>query len=178
MGSRAWRPQLSWPQTVEVTILMRLSEQDRMELEAVLAPFISDELVRSMASFRQHGTVSTLDHCYGVCEMSWWICRRLHIRADMLSLAVGALLHDFYLYDWHGAGWRHSYRHAEIARHNAVARFGVDERTQDVIACHMWPIGMAHVPHTREAVVVCVADKLVSIHETLRCRKSGRRACC
>lgn len=156
---------------------MRLSEREHAELEAILAPFERDDRVRSMANFMQHGSVNTLDHCHGVCEASWWICRRLHIRADMRSLAVGALLHDFYLYDWHDEGWRHSYRHPEIARRNAATHFGVNEHTQAIIRCHMWPIGLTHVPRTREALVVCVADKLVSIHETLCCRQGGRRVC-
>lgn len=156
---------------------MQLSKEERTELETILEPYAQDALVQSMAGFVQHGSVSTLDHCHNVCEVSWWMCRRLHLEADPQVLAVGALLHDFYLYDWHGAGWRHSYRHAERARRIAASHFGVDTRTQDVIRCHMWPFGITHVPRSREAVVVSLADKYVSLHETLFSRRKVRRIC-
>ena len=146
---------------------MRLREEERAELDAVLAPYEADERVQSMGHFVQHGRVSTLEHCRSVCALSWWLCKRLHLKVNEQVLVAGALLHDFYLYDWHGAGWRHSYRHAERARRNAVEYFGIDARTQAVIRCHMWPIGITHIPRSREAVLVSIADKCVSLHETL-----------
>jgi uncharacterized protein len=102
-----------------------------------------------------------------VARTSLWLSRKLHLNVDTQPMLVGALLHDFFLYDWHGAGWRHSYRHAERARRNAVAHFDVDEQTQHVIRGHMWPMGITHVPVTREAVLVNLSDKYNSLHETL-----------
>lgn len=156
---------------------MRLTADEREQLEATLAPYEGDSEVRRMASFVQHGSVDTLSHCRSVAEVSWWLAHRLHANVDRTSLLVGALLHDFYLYDWHGAGWRHSYRHAECARRNAAQRFDVDRHTQQVIRCHMWPISITHVPSTREALLVCIADKYVSLHETLFQRHRRRTVC-
>ena len=156
---------------------MRLTADERRQLEDTIAPYANDEDVLRMASYVQHGTVDTLSHCRSVAEVSWWLARRLHLKVNRTSLLVGALLHDFYLYDWHGAGWRHSYRHAECARRNAAAHFGIDERTQQVIRCHMWPISITHVPRTREAVLVCLSDKYVSLHETLLQRRKRRTVC-
>lgn len=156
---------------------MRLSTEERATLEATLTPYVRNRLVQSMSSYVQHGVVNTLDHCRSVAEVSLWLARRLHLNVDTNALLVGACLHDFYLYDWHGAGWRHSYRHAARARENAVKYFDVDERTQQVIRCHMWPLGITHVPHSREAVIVCLADKYVSLHETLFQRNQRRRIC-
>lgn len=156
---------------------MHLSAKERKELREILEPYTSNEKVRSMRSYCQHGVVSTLDHCQSVADVSWWTAKRLRLPVDAESLLVGAFLHDFYLYDWHGSGWRHSYRHAERARENAVAHFGVNAQTQHVIRCHMWPIGITHLPRTREARIVCLADKLVSLHETLFQRRKRRRIC-
>lgn len=144
-----------------------LTTTERERIAGVLAPYLADDKVRSMAHFVQHGSVSTLEHCQSVAALAWYLNERLHLHADEEVLLVGALLHDFYLYDWHGSGWRHSYRHAEAARRNAVSHFGVGRRTQHVIRCHMWPLGITHVPHTREAILVSIADKIVSLHETL-----------
>lgn len=146
---------------------MRLTKEDQQALNTTLAPYLADDAVRQMASYTQHGTVSTLSHCMNVARTSLWLSRKLHLNVDTQTMLVGALLHDFFLYDWHGAGWRHSYRHAERARRNAVAHFDVDEQTQHVIRCHMWPMGIAHVPVTREAVLVNLSDKYNSLHETL-----------
>ena len=156
---------------------MHLTADERAQLEETIAPFVDDADVRRMATYVQHGSVDTLSHCRSVAEVSWWLACRLHMRVDREALLVGALLHDFYLYDWHGAGWRHSYRHAEHARRNAAAHFGVDEQTQRVIRCHMWPIGITHVPRTREAVIVCLADKYASLHETLFQRRRQYAIC-
>jgi uncharacterized protein len=153
---------------------MRLTKEDQQALSATLAPYLADEAVQQMASYTQHGTVSTLDHCKSVARLSLWICRRLHLRVNTNALLVGALLHDFYLYDWHGSGWRHSYLHPERARANAVAQFGVDEPTQHVIRCHMWPLGITHVPTTKEAIVVNIADKIVSLRETVLMRRERK----
>ena len=146
---------------------MRLTKEDQQALNTTLAPYLSDDTVQQMASYTQHGTVSTLAHCMNVARTSLWLSRKLHLDVDTQTMLVGALLHDFFLYDWHGAGWRHSYRHAESARRNAVAHFDVDEQTQHVIRCHMWPMGITHVPVTREAILVNLSDKYNSLYETL-----------
>jgi len=156
---------------------MRLSEEDQRTFEETLAPYLATPEVRQMASYTQHGTVSTLAHCLGVARMALWLNRALRLQADTDTLLVGALLHDFYLYDWHGSGWQHSYRHAERARKNALHHFQVGGQVQHVIRCHMWPLGITHVPRTREAILVSIADKCMSLHETLFRRKGGGRPC-
>lgn len=154
-----------------------LTNDEQHMLSTTLAPYERSEAVRQMDAYSQHGTVSTLDHCRSVARLSLWICRRLHLRVNTNTLLVGALLHDFFLYDWHGSGWEHSYRHAERARANAVAYFGVDEPTQHVIRCHMWPLGITHVPWSKEAIVVNAADKIVSLRETLFKRRGRKNSC-
>jgi uncharacterized protein len=146
---------------------MRLTKEDQQALNTTLAPYLKTDVVQQMASYTQHGKVSTLSHCMNVARTSLLLSRKLHLNVDEQTMLVGALLHDFFLYDWHGSGWRHSYRHAERARRNAVTHFGVDERTQHVIRCHMWPMGITRVPMTREAILVNLSDKYNSLHETL-----------
>lgn len=162
---------------VTVRSAVHLSEEDQRIYQTTLAPYLASPVVQRMASYTQHGNVSTLGHCLNVAKMSLWLNRALRLRADTNTLLAGALLHDFYLYDWHGSGWRHSYRHPEAARRNAVRYFHANDEVQHVIRCHMWPLGLAHVPHTREAILVSVADKCVSLYETLFKRKGVRRSC-
>ena len=77
---------------------LTLTWQERRELYQMLRPYLKNEKVQQMNTYIQHGSVSTLQHCKYVAEVSCWLNRRLHIGANPHALLVGALLHDFYLY--------------------------------------------------------------------------------
>ena len=54
------------------------------------------------------------------------MAQRLRLRVDMESLIRGALLHDYFLYDWHDGEKEHNlhgFRHAERALRNAERIF-------------------------------------------------------
>ena len=85
------------------------------------------------------------------------------------------MLHDFYLYDWHhkdnGEHDWHGYIHADIASKNAKEYLHADKKVQEIIKSHMWPLNLTKVPKSKEAWIVCVADKCISLKETLGERK-------
>lgn len=152
---------------------------DNNEINAILSDYLSNERVQEMKRFVQHGSVSTYEHCLSVARLSYRIDRALGQRCDPKVLLVGALLHDFYLYDWHdddgGTHRLHGFRHAKTACLNARQCFDIDEKTGRVIESHMWPLNPERVPPFREAWIVCVADKCVSLHETLFGRRPKKR---
>ena len=80
---------------------MQLSVTERERLYAILKKYDQNPKVQQMREFIQHGDVTTYQHCKNVVLVSCWLNHRLHLGADETSLAVGAFLHDFYLYDWH-----------------------------------------------------------------------------
>ena len=80
---------------------MQLSDTERQCLTTILAQYDQHPEVQRMREFIQHGDVTTYQHCKNVVLVSFWLNRRFHLGADETSLAVGAFLHDFYLYDWH-----------------------------------------------------------------------------
>lgn len=83
-------------------------------------------------------------------------------------LTRGALLHDYYLYDWHHCENKaHAVNHPVIALGNAVQDFELSRRERNIIASHMWPLPPTRVPKCREAWIVCMADKVCSLQETL-----------
>lgn len=89
---------------------MQLSVTEREQLYAILEKYDQNPKVQQMREFIQHGDVTTYQHCKNVVLVSCWLNHRLHLGADETSLAVGAFLHDFYLYDWHKKGTEHHFQ--------------------------------------------------------------------
>lgn len=148
------------------------------EFTNTIESIINNDKFMSMKNDRHHAKVSTHEHCEHVaatCEKLARILRIKHI--DKSAMLHGALLHDFYLYDWHkednGEHKWHGYHHADKACKNAVEEFEIGPKEQSIIYSHMWPLNITRVPRSREAWIVCIADKYVSAKETLFRRKDN-----
>jgi uncharacterized protein len=127
-----------------------------------------DQKIKRMKEFVQHGDSSTYDHCVRVAEMSFVLNEKLHLHAKEDELLRGAMLHDYFLYDWHhhDGGGLHGYTHPAMALANAEADFELTEKERNIIRSHMWPLTLFHMPLSREAWLVCLTDKFCSIGET------------
>lgn len=159
---------------------MILTQIENSRLTAILSPYMEDIRACEMRKYIQHGAVSTFQHCVNVARVSFWINRRLKCGSDERALAIGAFLHDFYLYDWHVKDVSHrlhGFSHALAAKNNAVKYFDIGDKEQKIIASHMWPLNITCVPRSREALIVCIADKYCSLVESLAQRKRGRIIC-
>ena len=148
------------------------SEQKRA-IRAIIGDYLADPNVQQMKEYIQHGNVTTWRHVVNVVKMAYILNERLHMNADPSVLLPAALLHDFYLYDWHDRPLSdlHGYRHPARAAANAERYFGAGEPVQAAIRTHMWPFTLFKRPKTKEAWLVCIADKLASMSETLWMRK-------
>ena len=148
--------------------------EENRKIHDHLSDILKNGHVKRMKGFIQHGRVSTYDHCKSVTRLSYRINRALHLHADEGRLLRGAMLHDFYLYDWHhydgGTHRLHGFHHAEVAARNARNLLHVDGKEAEIIRTHMWPLTITKVPRSREAWIVCLADKVCSVRETLLCR--------
>ena len=153
-----------------------MAKSEDREFEEILNKYLEHPEVKKMSEYCAHGNVSVLKHSIAVARCAYDLNRKLKVNADLDTLLVGALLHDFYLYDWHDASIRvplfkmHGFTHPEKARENAVRYFDVDDRVQEVIRCHMWPLTLRSVPKHKEAMLVCMADKMVALKETIQDR--------
>lgn len=125
--------------------------------------------------FIQHGDVSVHEHVRSVARASSSIARALErtgMRIDRRSLIRGALLHDYFLYDWHDpdpSHRLHGFTHPAAALARAEEDFELTDRERNIISRHMFPL--VPVPPTcREAWIVCMADKWCALCETVAAR--------
>lgn len=137
------------------------------QVNKVLLHLSKQTALLQMDQYIQHGDVSCLWHSIAVAYFSLWIFGVLRIRHDKKSLIVGALLHDYFLYDWHdSAKWHrwHGFRHPGFALRNARRDVKLSRRAEDVIKKHMFPLTIKP-PLYRESMMVCIVDKVCSIYE-------------
>lgn len=154
---------------------MKLTHEEHLYFAGCIQDLLDCEEVRSMERFVQHGRISTLQHSLSVAYYSYWLCRRLHARVDARSLIRGALLHDFFLYDWHTAGRKyglHGFTHPATALRNAQRLFSLNDTEKDIIYNHMWPLTIRRLPRKKETLAICAVDKWRSLAETLRLAKA------
>lgn len=125
---------------------------------------------QGLRRYPQHGNASRYEHVLSVGWFSLAIARKLGIRVDERSLVRGALLHDYFLYDWHdvSAGRTfHGFTHAGEALRTAEKAFELNPVERNIIRRHMFPMNPTP-PKYREAWIVSAADKVSALLETLR----------
>lgn len=127
----------------------------------------------------QHGAISVKKHSIQVARQSIKISDLLGIEHNRRDLVRGALLHDYFLYDWHHADKENPHRlrgfhHPARALKNAEREYELTDRQREIIIKHMWPLTIIP-PMCREAWLVTAADKYCSLLETLHLQKGHRR---
>ncbi|PKN68309.1 MAG: hypothetical protein CVU54_15625 [Deltaproteobacteria bacterium HGW-Deltaproteobacteria-12] len=155
---------------IQDKIIMEM--QGRMSFEPEYYEIIQDieqheEFLKLKEYF--HHNSSIYAHVQEVAYLSYRICKFLKL--DYRSAARGALLHDFFLYDWRNHDVpdlpRHKFHgieHPSIALENARKHFAVNEIEADIIRKHMWPLTLVP-PQYKESFIVSFADKYLSSKE-------------
>ena len=131
---------------------------------------LESELYLREREYIQHGDTSTYTHSLCVTYISVSMALKKNKPVDMRSLVRGALLHDYFLYDWHEKNKYHrlhGYTHAKRAMENATKDFALNEKEKGIIFTHMFPLNISRFPSSREARIVCLSDKICAGYETL-----------
>lgn len=135
-----------------------------------------DSRLPETKQYMQHGRVSVYAHCVRVAYTSCYLAARLSVPVDRRALVRGALLHDYFLYDWHKKGEGHSlhgFFHPRKAWENAKRDVALNSIEENIILRHMFPLTVVP-PQFREAWLVCAADKICALRETVQMR-AGKR---
>ena len=140
---------------------------DLKEYNECVAHIINSVQVQKMRDFKHHSVISCYEHSINVSIKSYKLCKLLGF--NYKSAAIGGLLHDLFLYDWHTTkldDGMHGFLHPKIALGNAVKLLELNKIEKDIIIKHMFPLTMVP-PFYRESIVVCLVDKYCAITETL-----------
>lgn len=153
-------------------IPMAISETDAKDIKEILQSLATDPRVLRMDMVKQHRTTTTYQHVLNVAVTCYVLNKILHANSDVNDLLTGAILHDYFLYDWRNndkgvTGFQHSYKHPSIALRNAEKDFEIDDKVKNIIESHMWPYTPFKIPKCREAWLVVLADKICAIEELM-----------
>ena len=121
--------------------------------------------VGSMRRWRHHIMITTYEHSVFVSYIAFRLARRWN--CDCRMAARMGLLHDLYLYDSKSADFgliKQCFKHPATALENARAITDINSQEENIILSHMWPIS-TKAPHSKEAWIVNLADKVCSIME-------------
>lgn len=144
----------------------------RRDMRKYAGDILRSKNFRSSAKNMQHSNISVMKHSMKVAYLALWMNRKFKFKCKEQELTRGALLHDYFLYDWHDKEREnfkrlHGFHHAGTALKNAMKEYELTEIEIDIIKKHMWPLTVVP-PKCREAWVVTTADKVVSTLESLR----------
>ncbi len=128
-------------------------------------------------NYFQHNTTTLFEHSILVAYIAYLVGSKLGL--DTQSIVRGALLHDFFLYDWHTEGKKvkkpihkkHGFKHAKYAYENASFYFTINQKEKDIITKHMFPLNIKP-PIYYESWLVNFVDDYVTFSEYFKNNKN------
>ncbi len=136
------------------------------EFKRLIREIISSDEFRAMKHYRHHVKSNLHDHCIKVAYLCYRHHKRFRPNIPPEELIRGALLHDYYLYDWHdkGASYRfiHGFVHPRAALRQALHRYPkLSYAERDMIRRHMFPMTLIP-PKTHAGWLICFYDKVAA----------------
>ena len=160
----------SFLKTIQEKIILEMEGRKPFEKEyyETVEDILSHEEFLKLKDYFHHNS-SIYSHVHDVAYFSYRICK--YFKLDYRSAARGALLHDFFLYDWRNhdepdlaRNKFHGLAHPAIAVVNAKKHFSINDIEEDIIKKHMWPLTLVP-PKYKESYIVSFADKYLSSRE-------------
>ena len=141
---------------------------NRMAFLSCIEDLLQTPQVQSMRSLPHHPGVNCYEHSVFVAYVAFRLARRWGL--NYRSCARAGLLHDLYLYRWNDQSAHpglQCFDHPVFALRNASRLTSLSKLERNIILAHMWPLAL-HLPRSREAWVVSLADKLCATAEVVQ----------
>ena len=155
----------------------KLSAKEKVFFWEEVRQVCSSSRMNKSRTFYQHGKINMYVHSLRVAYICYYWVKKYHLHVDEKALIRGALLHDYFLYDWHDKEHEHKrphgFFHPSAALCNAKQDFILTRKEENIIQRHMFPLTLIP-PGCKEAWLVCMADKVCSTRETVRERRHDK----
>jgi len=116
----------------------------------------------------EHHGISRMEHSIKISYYSYKIAKKLGM--DYISVARGALLHDFFLDGDERNGRRKfldTFIHPKKALETTLQYFDINKIEKNIIVSHMFPIYLS-IPKYKESILVNFVDKIIGGKELIR----------
>lgn len=140
------------------------------QLSDILAELEQEGRFSLEKCYYQHGNTSVYTHSIQVACTSLYLTRKYNLRVNERALVRGALLHDYFLYDWHNPDNGHPIHgitHPVTAWKNAKTDYTLNKIEENIIRRHMFPFTIIP-PRYKESWIVCLVDKYCALKETIQ----------
>ena len=137
------------------------------EYKKIVKEILRNNEFKKMYYIEHHG-ISRWEHLLKISYYSYKIAKKMKL--DYVSVARGALLHDFYLDGDERTTKRKfldTFSHPKKALETSIDIFNVNSMEQNIIVSHMFPIYPV-LPKYKESILVDMVDKIIGGHEMLR----------
>ena len=150
----------------------------KTEFYYLIKDIISTDEYQSMKNIKHHKYTNAYMHSIRVAYLCYLHYLKHPDKYDLNTLLRGALLHDYYLYDWHDKGnpkLRHCFVHPRRSYKNAIRDYkNINKKEKDMILHHMWPVTIIP-PHTRCGWLIVRMDKKAAAHDYAIKRRNKKR---
>ena len=146
---------------------LALSDEEYMSL---VEDVLMSEGFQKLSEYPHHNECTRLDHCLHVSYSVYLFFKKYAPDYPYLKEACrGALLHDFFLYDWHTENpfpvpCMHAWLHPKWAYNDAKKVFSLTPVEKDIITKHMFPVSI-NPPRTKASWMVVIFDKYWAFKE-------------
>lgn len=140
------------------------------EFNEIINDIINTNEFQELQHELHHG-ISRYHHCVRVAKGTYYLSKKLHLDYERATRA--ALLHDFFTNkDTKNYTSKETFKvHPALAVINAKKYFDLDERQENLIASHMFPVCKT-MPKYTESWITTIVDKAVAAYEMYRFKAS------
>ena len=137
-----------------------------IKFDVIAKDIIEKEKFQSLKNEPHHG-LNRYEHVLRVAKGTYRVSKLL--KMDYVSATRGALLHDYFNNDEYKntKSTKKGSMHPVIALNNARKEYYLNQKEENIILSHMYPLGKTK-PNCKESWVVTSVDKTVACYECMR----------
>jgi uncharacterized protein len=145
------------------------------DIEAYGGEILSSDEIKEAYDQTHHLWSTVGEHTLRVTATSVMLCyalRKLHIKANIPAVVVGALCHDLGILGRDNkfdsakeCSQEHPKESVRVAKELVP---DLSEKSADIIERHMWPAGHSQRPNSLEGVIVSSADKYSAVKDLIK----------